>query len=74
MHLSINELSPSSNGRRRFIGSCSDLTETKEHEEQLQRSQKMDALGKLTGGIAHDYNNMLGVVLGYAELLQSPTR
>ncbi len=31
----------------------------------------MDALGQLTGGIAHDYNNMLGVVLGYAELLHA---
>ena len=40
-------------------------------EEQLRHTQKMDALGKLTGGIAHDYNNMLGVVIGYAELLQS---
>ena len=30
----------------------------------------MEALGKLTGGIAHDYNNMLGVVIGYAELLE----
>lgn len=38
-------------------------------EEMLSRSQKMDALGKLTGGIAHDYNNMLGIVLGYASLL-----
>ncbi|MCK5191374.1 MAG: response regulator, partial [Methylococcales bacterium] len=35
-----------------------------------KRSQKMDALGKLVGGIAHDYNNMLGVILGYAELLE----
>lgn len=40
-------------------------------EEALRHSQKMDALGKLTGGIAHDYNNMLGVVLGYTELLLS---
>jgi len=40
-------------------------------QHQLHQSQKMDALGKLTGGIAHDYNNMLGVVLGYAELLES---
>lgn len=46
-----------------------DLTEREQQEEQLRRSQKMDALGKMTGGIAHDYNNMLGVILGYSELL-----
>ncbi len=54
------------------IGAASivqDINERKQQEEQLRRSQKMRALGKLTGGIAHDYNNMLGVILGYAELL-----
>ena len=40
-------------------------------QNQLHQSQKMDALGKLTGGIAHDYNNMLGVVMGYADILES---
>ncbi len=52
-----------------FIASIHDLSEERKIEEQLRRSQKMDALGKLTGGIAHDYNNMLGIVLGYSELL-----
>lgn len=47
-----------------------DITERLKQEEKLQRSQKMDALGKLTGGVAHDYNNMLGVVMGYADLLE----
>ena len=52
-------------------GTVQDITELKEKEEQLRRTLKMDALGKLTGGIAHDYNNMMGVVLGYSELLLS---
>jgi PAS domain S-box-containing protein len=38
---------------------------------KLKQSQKMEALGKLTGGIAHEYNNMLGIMLGYSELLKS---
>lgn len=42
----------------------------RKQDEQLRLSQKMDALGKLTGGVAHDYNNMLGVILGYSELLE----
>ena len=53
-----------------YHGTVLDVTERKNIEVQLRRSQKMDALGQLTGGIAHDYNNMLGVVLGYAELLE----
>lgn len=43
-------------------------------EATLERSKKMDALGKLSGGIAHDYNNMLGVILGYADILENELR
>ena len=52
-------------------GFVTDITAKKETEESLRRSQKMDALGKLTGGVAHDYNNMLGVILGYSELIET---
>jgi len=48
-----------------------DVSESKKHAEILKRSQKMEALGKLTGGIAHDYNNMLAVILGFAQLIES---
>jgi len=69
LRLMVAELPNKTGSKRRFIGSCVDLSELKQQEEQLQRTHKMDALGKLTGGIAHDYNNMLGVILGYSELL-----
>ena len=48
-----------------------DITKSKKQDEIIRRSQKMDALGKLVGGVAHDYNNMLGVILGYTNLLGS---
>ncbi len=71
MRLQIAELPRDAEGLRRFIGTCHDLTKAKQQEEQLRRSHKMDALGKLTGGVAHDFNNILGVVTGYADLLES---
>lgn len=70
MRLSVVELPKDNLGNRRFIGSCQDLTLGKHQEEQLRRNQKMDALSKIVGGIAHDYNNMLGVITGYTGLLR----
>lgn len=52
-------------------GTMQDISDRVQMEETLRRSLKMDALGKLTGGIAHDYNNMLGVILGYSEIIES---
>ncbi|MDP3480506.1 MAG: PAS domain S-box protein [Desulfoprunum sp.] len=45
-----------------------DMTEHLRLTSQLQQSQKMEAVGLLAGGVAHDYNNMLSVILGYTEL------
>ncbi|MDH5355693.1 MAG: response regulator [Gammaproteobacteria bacterium] len=50
-----------------------DNTEQEELEQIFRRKQKMEAMDTLTGGIAHDYNNMLNVILGYSKLLTQNT-
>src|SRR5256714_11076157 len=53
----------------RLIGSLMDVTARKQLQDQLCRSQKMEAFGQLAGGVAHDFNNFLTTILGYGDLL-----
>ncbi len=53
----------------RIFASFLDMTEGKELQKQLRQSQKMEAMGVLSGGIAHEFNNILAAILGYTGLL-----
>ena len=53
-----------------YRGSYSDVTESRKLKEQLYQSQKMEAVGELAGGLAHDFNNVLSIINGYCCMMQ----
>jgi PAS domain S-box-containing protein len=57
-----------------IVGTMLDTTERKQLEDQLIHAQKLDAIGKLTGGVAHDFNNLLASIISGLSLIQKKTK
>ncbi len=67
-HLFGNRLYHSDGSFQSLVGIIYDMTEQKKLAQQLQQSQKMEAIGTLAGGIAHNFNNILASIMGFTEL------
>lgn len=62
-------ITPGHGGSAVLTSVINDVTELREMESRLKQSQRVEAFSQLTGGVAHDFNNMLSVVIGYTQLM-----
>ena len=62
---------PTDSGASKIILNARDITESLKLEEQFRQAQKMEAIGRLSGGVAHDFNNILTIIQGNVTLLEN---
>ena len=60
---------PAGNGKPAVLSVSADITESKHLQEQLLHAQKMESVGRLAGGVAHEFNNLLQAMMGFSEIL-----
>ncbi|MFP4522435.1 MAG: PAS domain S-box protein [Fibrobacterota bacterium] len=68
-NISVSGVAFEYEGKPRLLAVITDITEKKKIEERLRMAEKMEAVGHLAGGVAHDFNNQLLGILGYADLI-----
>ncbi len=67
------QIMPSTEARPHIMGHIVDVTEARRLRAQLEHAQRLEALGRLAGGVAHEFNNILQAISMYAELIQAET-